>query len=290
MAPSHFNYEVYMYEGITPIHNMDGILVKREDLAYWYSLEYPSGSKVRQYSEMTNKKFSEGSGTLPPMLVGCSANSCQQIYIASAAHSRALRGIIYVPKRAVRTDATKYCEMMGAEINEVKPGYLSVVRKHARQRAVDLREVIEWDRKLAILDTAEQCKNVPDGVKRIIVSTGSGLTAAGVLIGVAEKDIQVVAVATSPMAGASDIIKLASRYSSNEKCRATLEFITSTVPYDKHRIDRLPDGTPLDPFYAAKAWHLTEPGDLFWPPGLRPIMSMPEDCRVEFKDWKGPVK
>jgi len=288
-----------MYEDITPIHCLEGVLVKREDLACWSSLEHPSGSKVRQYQQMiANRPIPEDidfinldAPSIPPMLVGCSANSCQQVYVASAAKLNQTNGIIYVPKRQKKTDATKYCEQLGAEVNEIKPGYSSVIRKHARQRAVDLKVVIGWDRKLAVLDTAKQCENIPDGIKRIIVPTGSGLTAAGVLIGTWGRGIEIVAVLTSPMADRASIVKLASRYCPQVDLLGLgkLEVILPTTPYDKHLIANLPDGTPLDPFYAAKAWHLAEEGDLFWPPGLRPIMAMPDDCREAFKDWKGPT-
>lgn len=278
-----------MFEGITRIDNLDGIYVKREDLAHWCSLDHPSGSKVRQYEQMINNNFCEGSGTVPPMIVGCSANSCQQIYIASSAHSRMLKGIIYVPKRAIRTSATRYCEMMGSEINEIKPGYLSVVRKHTRQRVIDLGKVIEWDRRLAILDTAAQCANIPKDIKQIIVPTGSGLTAAGVMIGVAGTEIEVIAIGTSPMILGSGIESLAAKFNQDKsKVLGPVTFIPPTIPYDKHMIEWLPDGTPLDPFYGAKAWHIAKEGQLFWPPGLRPVCSMPKDCQDSFRDWKGP--
>lgn len=278
-----------MIEEITPIHNFDGVYVKREDLACWHTLDYPSGSKVRQYEKMSVPKFNEGSGTMPPMIVGCSANSCQQIYVAAAAHARMSRGIIYIPRRSVKTSATKYCEMLGAEVNEIKPGYLSVIRKAARQRVINIGTVIEWDRLLAILDTANQCANVPDEVRKIVVPSGSGLTAAGVLLGMAGKDVEIIAVGTSPMVVGSKIQELAHKYQIDKsKELGKITFVPPTMPYDKHIINQLPDGTPLDPFYAAKAWHLAEKGMLFWPPGLRPIKSMPDDCQDAFRDWQGP--
>lgn len=281
------------FTGITPVHNIDGIFVKREDLAYWHSLEHPSGSKVRQYLEMAhfnlfmNKIPPENNPT--PCIVGCSANSCQQIYVASTSKVLNTQGIIYVPKRAKKTEATLYCESLGCEINEVKPGYLSVIRKHAKQRAIDLKHVVQWDRELAILDTAKQCQNIPETVKRIIVPTGSGLTAAGIMIGVAEKGIEVIAVATSPMVVGSGIRQLAKRYQPNKDIElGELTFVCPVMPYDKYLVASLPDGTPLDPFYAAKAWRLTKENDLFWPPGLRPVKAMPEECQEIFQNWKGP--
>src|SRR5258708_28137665 len=196
------------YTGTTPIHEFNGKFVKREDLACWTSLEYPSGSKVRQYLNMAHKSVQrEG---FPPCIVGCSANSAMQIYVSAAAKQLNTKGIIYVPKRKVRSDATNYAIKMGSEVNEIKPGYLSVIRKAARQKAIDLKQYVEWDRKAAIKDTMEQCINIPIGIKRIIVPTGSGLTAAGIIAAFALRPDQqnwpeIVVVATSPIANEKQI-------------------------------------------------------------------------------------
>ncbi len=290
------------YLGTTPIDEFDGKFVKREDLACWTSLEYPSGSKVRQYLAMAGYvETNEGPGIrlshltnnmkVQPCLVGCSANSAMQIYVSAAAKQLNAKGIIYVPKRKVRSDATNYAIKLGSEVNEIKPGYLSVIRKAARQKAIDLKQYVEWDRKAAIQDTIDQCINIPENIKRIIVPTGSGLTAAGILIGVVRHKgpIKVVAIGTSPMADKAKILTLAAKMKVQLKIPPDLlEFIGPTTPYDTPVIERLPDDTPLDPYYAAKTWKYMEKGDLLWPPGLRPVISMPEICQEEFRDWEGP--
>src|SRR5258706_2035101 len=285
------------YLGTTPIHEFDGKFVKREDLAYWTSLEYPSGSKVRQYLDMAHRSVQrEG---FPPCLVPCSANSAMQIYVAATAKQLNTKGIIYVPGRKVRSDATKYAIRMGAELNEIRkdaldpklkgPGHLSVAKTAARQRAIDIKHYVEWDRKAAIKDTIDQCQNIPENIKRIIVPTGSGLTAAGIMCGTIGLGIEIGAVCTSPMADKPKSMQLVNKMGAGkERKLGALTVLGPTTPYDTPVIDSLPDGTPLDIFYAAKAWEYTQPGDLFWPPGLRPICSMPEICQREFKNWKGP--
>jgi len=281
-----------MFEGITPIHKFGDIYVKREDLSHWSSLDHPSGSKVRQYAQMAANSTVDG--ICPPCLVGCSANSAQQIYVASTAKRLNTRGIIYTAKRKTKSDATKYALKLGAEVNEIKPGYLSNIRKHARQRMTNLnRQIVEWDRTKAIEDTIAQCKNIPIGkIKRIIVPTGSGLTAAGVLAGTIDifnPRIEVVAICTSPMADKVKILRLACIVRKNliSNCDR-LTVILPATPYDVPKIARLPDGTPLDPFYSAKAFGYLQPGDLLWTPGLRPVISMPEICQHAFKEWTGP--
>lgn len=268
-----------MYTCITPIHEFNGIWVKREDLAYWDGLEYPSGSKVRQYLNMAHRAVQrEG---FPPCIVGCSANSAQQIYVAATAKQLNTQGIIYTAKRNIRTSATEYCASMGAEINEVKPAYLSYIRIQARKRTATLKHYVEWDRDGAIEDTLKQVVDLPKDIERIVVATGSGLTAEGIITALQALDlnIPVLIVKTSNM-------KI--KFRAPVCFYSGINIIEPRLPYDTPVLARLPDGTPLDPFYAAKAWKYVEPGDLFWPPGLRPVISMPEACRDAFKDWKGP--
>ena len=84
-------------------------------------------------------------------------------------------------QRKEKTQATLYAESMGAEIHEVFPGYANVYRKRARDYAKSIGGAVRWDSKRAIHDTVLQCMNLPADCKRILVPTGSGLTAAGVI-------------------------------------------------------------------------------------------------------------
>ncbi|SRR5258706_9574277 len=289
------------FTGITQIDEFDGKFVKREDIAFWQSLEYPSGSKVRQYLSMAGPKdpdWWEGDFTYahlngyPPCLVGCSANSAMAIYVAATAKILGTKGIIYTAKRKVRSAGINYALSLGAEVNEMtsKQGYyLKHLQKHARQRGIDLKNYVMWDRLAAIQDTIDQCINIPENIKRIIVPTGSGLTAAGIMCGTIGLGIEIVAVCTSPMADKTKIMQLVNKMGAGkERKLGALTVLGPTTPYDTPIIESLPDGTPLDPYYSAKAWKYVERNDMLWPPGLRPVISMPEVCQREFKDWEGP--
>jgi 1-aminocyclopropane-1-carboxylate deaminase/D-cysteine desulfhydrase-like pyridoxal-dependent ACC family enzyme len=281
---------------LSPVHEFNGVFVKREDIACWSDLDSPSGSKVRQYTAMVKK--SPG----VPCIVGCSSYSCQQVYVASAAHKAGVPGIIYVSARNELTDATKYVVRLGGEVNQVRPGYMNVVRARARARAKALGRVVQWDVSLALQDAMDQCANIPSSVKRIVIPTGSGLTASGVLAGLAlmGHTASVLAVAVSGLADVDKIqqdavkliheARLDRRRSFNNTDFELPEFELVNHPgkYGDFVIARLPDGTPLDPFYAAKAWQWCKDGDILWPVGLRPISSMPKACQLEFAEWKGP--
>lgn len=271
------------YTGLTPIHNFNDKYVKREDLACWESLEFPSGSKVRQYLDMAHRTVHDEG--YAPCIVGCSANSAMSIYVASTAKRLNTKGIIYTAHRKVKSDAIKYAVAMGAEVNEMTPKqghYLNNLQRHARQRAIDLKNYVAWDRRAALQDTIDQCTNIPENIRRIIVPTGSGLTAHGIILALqamGRDHIDVIIVKSSMM----EI-----KFTAPACFYSGIKIIQPTYPYDTPVVVSLPDGTPLDPFYAAKAWVCMQPNDLFWPPGLRPVMAMPEVCQREFKDWKGP--
>lgn len=265
-----------MTESLSPVHRFGDWWAKREDLACAAGPDYPAGSKVRQFAAMVAKA---PAGT--PMLVGCSADSCMQVYLAAASHRTGVKGIIFTAARKVRSDATEYAIRMGADVREVKPGHLSVVRARARAAAKAIGTVVRWDTTLALADTAQQVADLPD-VKRIIVATGSGLTAAGVLTGLARigRRISVLAVAVSPMATAQVIDSMARIGSGMDL--SPLSIVRAPSAYDDPAVARLPDGTPLDPFYAAKALRFIVPGDLLWIPGVRPVSAMPDVCRRAF--------
>src|SRR5260221_9884818 len=98
---------------LTPVDRFANYWVKREDKAGWTGLDYPSGSKVRQYSAMAQAQPGA------PMIVGCASHSAMQVYVSAAARQYQVRSLVYVSQRKERTEATKYAEEMGAEIFEV---------------------------------------------------------------------------------------------------------------------------------------------------------------------------
>lgn len=271
---------------ITPVDRFGKWYVKREDLACFKSSKFPSGAKVRQYEQMVR--------AIPnvPMIVGCMANSAMQIYVAAAALAFGVPGIVYIPGRKERTTATDYALSLGTEVCEVRPGYPSVLRARARDRALQLGKFVRWDRKLAIEDTANQCANIPKNVKRILVATGSGLTASGILVGLSRLGFfpTVVAVSTSEMAKADKIISIAHLHLLPDNLPfgarlPDLELLRTESRYGTPAISRLPDGTPLDPYYAAKALQFLRAGDCLWPVGLRPVAAMPKELQEAFSGW-----
>lgn len=266
----------------TPVTDFGTWWAKREDYAAFQSPLWPSGSKVRQFLAMAAK--APGA----PMIVGCAAASAMQIYVAASAKQSGVAGIIYVPGRKEPTSATQWAIDHGAEIVSVYPGYKSVYRKRAKERSIALGKTVRWDVPGALRDTAAQCGNLPPKTKRVVVPTGSGLTAAGVLAGLTHFHKcddglglpEVYAVAVSPLASFEGILK--SARSLTDKPLPKLTLVRAPLKYEQWTAKVLPNGWPLDPYYAAKALDMVVGGDCLWVSGLRPVAASPVGCRAEW--------
>lgn len=254
----------------TPVSDFGGWWAKREDWAGFHGSDYPTGAKVRQFLKMAAAQPDV------PLIVGCSADSAMQVYVAACAKLLDRRGIVYVPGRSNPTGSTRYAKAMGAEVNEVRPGYLSVCRARARERAKAEGGAVRWTPQLATADTMEQVGNLPAEARRVVVPVGTGAICAGILAGLAEAgrtDLVVLAVAVSDMTDRDKVLANAAKATS--KPLPELEWVRSPMKYEQAVHASLPDQTPLDPFYAAKCLHYVRPGDVLWTSGLRPQGAFP---------------
>jgi 1-aminocyclopropane-1-carboxylate deaminase/D-cysteine desulfhydrase-like pyridoxal-dependent ACC family enzyme len=245
---------------------------KREDRACFVDDYRPSGAKVRQFRQMiANSKQNT------PIVVGCSALAAMQIYAAAAAEEARVNAYVFVPRRALETDATQWARRHGAIIDYVVPGYPSQYRSVARLKAKELGGAIRWDMTLAIEDAAAQVANIPARVDRIVVPAASGVIAAGVLVGLARLgriDVDVLCVHVSDLTTSEQIIELA-----QQKCfmlpMPRVESVRHQLEYgDRLDVTRLPDDTVLDGYYAAKALQFIKDGDCLWVSGRRPLDAL----------------
>lgn len=272
---------------LTPIQSLDGYFAKREDLAYFTHNNWPSGAKVRQFYQMI-KKAKPGT----PLVVGCSASSAMQIYVAAAAKDFDTMAYVFVPRRTVLTEATQWAADHGACVTHLPHGYPSVYRKAAREKAKELGGCVRWDMMLAVEDAAKQTVNLPTNYNRIVIPTGSGATAAGVLVGLRlmkHFHKTIVCVCVSDLVWDPNQIRaLADKYMSVEVpvgLGAAKEKKAPRFPrdvkivlarhsskYEKPGPEHwLPDGVNMDRYYAGKAFQVVEQGDVFWISGRRPV-------------------
>jgi len=121
------------------------------------------------------------------------------------------------------------------------------------------------------------------------VPNGSGLTAAGIIGGLylacRLRRTQVHIVSTHDSVGTpSQVLSLVSRYFGSMAAQyANISWRPQTMPYHKQMHGTLDDGTPLDPYYAAKAVGYCGEYDVLWITGRRPLAS----CRPKSGDFGG---
>jgi len=97
------------------VEQHQGIYVVRDDL-------YPGGTKARIFS-LFYDQYDE-------VIYACSALSWSQVSLSMTARRLSKKATIFCGLRKERTQQTQRAASYGADIHEVKPGYLSVV--HAR--------------------------------------------------------------------------------------------------------------------------------------------------------------
>lgn len=253
-------------DAITPVQAFDGWWAKREDVAGFTTIDQPSGAKVRAFGRMI-----DASPAGVPLVIGCSADSLMQCYLAAAAKASGRQATVFVPARKLKSSETVWAEQNGAQVVGVAHGYPSVYRNKAREWAAENGGAVRWIPAVSTEDTAAQVANLPNGVVRIVVPCGSGAIGAGVIAGLAKAgrtDVRVLLVAVSGRADMDEIITLA------RKCEPSLplpvvELVKAPGEYADKVVASLPDGTVLDPAYAAKAFAYVEAGDLLWISGRR---------------------
>lgn len=256
------------FDAITPIERYGEWWAKRDDMALFRGPSLPSGGKVRLLS-----RRAAASPPDAPVVGYCAANSATQICVAAVARAYKRPGIVFVAARARPTEATLWAAGHGAEIRAVRPGYYGVCRRRGR-------ELIEASPGAVFIDdagiadgAAAQCANIPAGIRRIVVITGSGATAAGVHRGTGGK-IPIEAIAVSGMASEAGIRAISGI------ARGSITVTAVPLAYDVAVAACLP-GAPgplgvLDPFYGAKVLGYLRAGDLLWIPNRRPPEAMPE--------------
>ena len=269
---------------VTPVqlHRRTGIYYKRDDLALPGVPGMPNGAKWRQYNH-----FIQNTPPDTPLVVGCAAASAMQVYVAAAGRLHGRRAVVFVAGRKTRTGSTQYAIDNGAEVHEVRPGYMSVVRSRARAWvAANGGACVPWVPGWAVSDTARQCRNVPLRVRRVVVPVGSGLTLVGVMQGLLQAGLScgVLGVNVSTLADATTIRASWDKHVP-EELGPCPEFSLVQAPggYDQPRPAHLPTGESLDPYYAAKCLDVLRAGDLLWVPGVRPASAVKQTTKKKDK-------
>jgi 1-aminocyclopropane-1-carboxylate deaminase/D-cysteine desulfhydrase-like pyridoxal-dependent ACC family enzyme len=246
---------------LTPVEFRDGLWFKRDDL---FEVGGVRGGKARACFVMS-KNARNG------LVTACARHSPQADIVASIATHLELRSWIHTPAGTV-TDEIRLAVKHGARRIAHKAGYNSVIMARARADAekrgaalipfgMESREAVEC--------TAHQTENLPREGRRIVVPVGSGLTLAGILVGLVERRRRV------PVLGivvGADPHRRLDRWAPAGWQRTTT-LVRSELPY--HRSAPITElcGVPLDPIYESKCLPFIERSDCFWIVGHRNVTT-----------------
>jgi 1-aminocyclopropane-1-carboxylate deaminase/D-cysteine desulfhydrase-like pyridoxal-dependent ACC family enzyme len=155
----------------------------------------------------------------------------------------------------------------GANIIQHSPGYNPLLIRRARKHAEEcgyLEIPFGMICDTAVEETRKQVVGRPEGVKRIVIPVGSGMSLTGLIWGLEDRGLGIpilgVVVGKKP-------IRTLNQWAPFFWNR-NVTLIPSGVDYHKE-VHSIWNGIRLDPIYEAKCIPFLEDGDLFWIVGVR---------------------
>jgi 1-aminocyclopropane-1-carboxylate deaminase/D-cysteine desulfhydrase-like pyridoxal-dependent ACC family enzyme len=247
----------------TPVERRGDIWIKRDDL---YETAGVRGGKVRTCFVLGFKEKQRNKDTL---VTASARTSPQAVIVARIAELLGLKARCHMPTGA-DTLMMDLARSAGAEIIQHKAGYNTVITARAREDArINKAGLIPFGMECreAVYQTEKEVENLPRDIKRIVVTIGSAMSAAGILHGLNEfgfNDTKVLGVTVG-----ADPTKRLDRYAPYG-WRRQLTLKASGLRYDQPAPVTVVDDIELDAYYEAKCLPFLQPGDLFWIVGIRP--------------------
>lgn len=236
--------------------------LKRDDL---YERAGAYGGKVRTCWTLATRALPDGAAV--GLVTASSRKSPQAQMVARIAQALGIPARCHMPTGQY-TEEMYDIQCHGADIVQHRPGHNSVIIARAK---ADAQARPGWryipfgmEDPAAVQLTAAQVVGIPPGVRRLVVTVGSGMSLAGILHGLNQQGrvLPVLGVCV----GADPRKRL---------CRYVPMFFARPVtlvqaPEDYHEaVQASVGGVVLDPYYEAKAAQYLRPDDLFWVVGKR---------------------
>jgi 1-aminocyclopropane-1-carboxylate deaminase/D-cysteine desulfhydrase-like pyridoxal-dependent ACC family enzyme len=249
------------FDELTPVEETEciGFYLKRED---FYKVGNVSGGKARAIESfcktLGNKKGLTTAGGRFSSQIQIASEICKELKIQLKAH---------VPLANELTDDLFYAKNNNVEIIEHKAGYTNVIKANAIKDAEENNfKYLPWGVEFQqMIDLTQiQVKNIPDKIKRVIVSVGGGMTLCGIIEGRKRfnKKFEIIGI----QVGGSTEKRI------NKWCdwgwRNGVTLLNSKIEYSQKVKENDFYGIKLDEVYEAKCinWILAnmEKNDLFW--------------------------
>lgn len=240
---------------LTPIEAHGDKWLKRDDL--WTIAGVPGG-KVRTcwaLAQGANGLVTAGSRASPQ--VNIVAHIAERLGVPCRAHT---------PQGDLSPEVLA-AQATGAEIVQHEAGYNNVIIARAREDA-EARGWVEipfgMECQEAVEQTRRQVAGLPEGVERLVVPVGSGMSLAGILWGMIDAGY------SQPVLGVvvgADPEKRLDKFAPPD-WRDRVQLVKSPVDYHKAVAASI-GGVRLDPHYEAKCAEFLRAGDLLWCVGIR---------------------
>lgn len=277
---------------LTPVENIDGLWIKREDLFTPYGLKSVNGGKLRQCIALISSIKEEYDGVIS----FCSIHSPQAPITAAVAKEYGLKCKIYYGgttlDRLKDNEMVRIVKEYGAEVEiGANTGRHNVLKNKALEFAkknnyfvVDYGFNIIKYPDLLLNAVSTQVENIPDELDNLVITCGSGITATGILIGLKKynkkvKTIHLVDTAPNRLEKIKNNLELYNIDSSDFNIEVHDLFNQKGFVYE-NGIKVIYKGIVLHPQYEAKAfsWLYHHSGldlhnnkNLFWIVGAKPI-------------------
>jgi len=244
-------------DAITPIQQVGDLWLKRDDL---FQCNGANGGKVRTIMRVA--KGAKG-------IITCGARQSTMLPRAAQVAQHLGIGCRVHTAQGKETDSTTTATTAGAEVVRHKAGYLSVVKKRAKDDAASRDGWVEIPWAGECQENIEQAaaqvpQALPEGVKRIVVCCGSGMSMAGILWGLQDHGhgLPVLGV----VVGADPTERL-NRWAP-KGWHKTVTLVPSGEAYETE-VHASVGPVELDPVYEAKCVPHLQPGDMLWIVGHR---------------------
>lgn len=179
---------------LTPVQQVNGLWLKREDLYAPFGAGEVNGGKLRQCMLLVDKIHRDYDG----LITCCSIHSPQAPITAATAKAYGMRcEILYggtSAKRLAELQMPRLCIRYGAKVTiAAKSGRNTVLYYIAKnlQKNKGYRDYIilyginiTEHEDILLGAVADQVRNIPDEIENLVMTCGSGITAIGVLAGI----------------------------------------------------------------------------------------------------------
>lgn len=268
---------------LTPVQKINGIKFKRDDLFRPYGADDVNGGKLRQCIYLIQNNMEKAKNGV--FTVG-EATSPQQAIVSAVCEDVAIPCTIYTQCKN-DTPMIKLGKWHGAEYIQFKGipnGEVRRVCKEADGFLVKYGINLEDNKEALIGSVSRQVENLPNKMRRLYITCGSGITATGILLGldIYKKEVEEVIVVGNPSPRKKEIEKYLSE---NKKYKGLFSvdpflgrkvvFVENDVPYKKREEASIGD-LIFHPNYEAHTWNYINENydinseDVFWVTGSEP--------------------